>query len=292
MESSSPPPDQNAAVSAILARAEQAVARAGDRILVERLHQALDTDGTTGIAALAQTLLPLLHALVIVLPRAITEGASPAVLTAAQTLGTAVQERGISLPALSAEGMHVHDRLLEAIHADLRADDRALVAAMTQISHVLLEVERAVLLAYQEAASAALVRSALVDPETGLASRWYFDERLAAELELSRRKERPLVLGLVAAETTHERRLADLLRTQIRSSDLATRRTDGLFILLLLETTRAAAAVLLGRLAGLAAAEEPPLRFRVGVAASPEHGVTADALTDQAQTDLNEQTRE
>ncbi len=146
MESPAVSPVPDPASDAILARAEQSVTRAGERLLVERLHQALDREGSAALAVLSDTLLPLLQALVIVLPQAIAEGASPAVLAAAQTLGMAVHERGIALPTLATEGLQAHDRLLREIAAELRESDRPLVDAVLRISRTILEIERAVLL--------------------------------------------------------------------------------------------------------------------------------------------------
>lgn len=298
MESSTPLGPAEPAVSGILARLEQAVAQAGERLLVERLHQVLDEQGSTGLTSLSETLVPLLQALVIVLPQAIAEGTSPAVLTAAQTLGAAVQERGITLPDLLTEGMRVHERLLHEIASGLRGHDRALVAAMLRISHAILEVERAVLLAYQEGADTALIQSALIDSPTGLASRVYLEERLEDELQLVRRRERPLTLALIAVDGARSaaatssdqaqalRLFASLLRTQLRSIDLAARRGDDLLAVLLPETDREGATMFLKRLTMVAATHEPPLQFSAGIAIAPEQGLSADALLSEAEEAL------
>lgn len=153
MEPSSPSSQPDADVTAVLARAEQAVSRAAERLLVERLHRALDEQGSAAISSLSMTLLPLLQALAIVLPRALTDQTSPPVFTAAQTLGAALHEQGIALPDLLTEGLDVHEALLREIAAELRADDAPVIAAVLRISRSLLDVERMVLLAYQEEAA-------------------------------------------------------------------------------------------------------------------------------------------
>jgi len=297
MESPSTAPTPDPSSDAILTRAEQAVTRAGERLLVERLHQALDQEGSAALTVLSDTLLPLLQALVMVLPQAVVDGASPAVLAAAQTLGAAVHERGITLPALATEGLQAHDHLLREIVAGLRENDRPLVEAVLRISRTILEVEREILLAYQDSADAALALSALSDPSTGLASPSYFTERLANELQRSRRRDGPLALVLIACGggPSTDNRLphpfAAVLRRQLRGIDLAAYRADHLFALLLLETGRDGAEAFLRRLDEDAARHNPPLRFAAGVAVYPDQGATADVLVEQAERALSRTTR-
>src|SRR5579883_3441749 len=114
-EQGTPPTADDAAVATVLARAEQAVAKAAERLLVERLHRLLDEQGSAAVSSLSETLLPLLQSLVIVLPRALTDGASPAVLTAARTLGASMRLHGVPLSAMLSEGAAAHDRLLQAV---------------------------------------------------------------------------------------------------------------------------------------------------------------------------------
>ena len=160
MEQETPPSQLDPAVATVLARAEQAVAEASERLLVERLHRVLDEQGSAAIASLSTALLPLLQSLVIVLPRALTDGTSPAVLSAARTLGAAIYEHGMPLPALLAEGIDVHDQLLREVAADLRVTDLTIITAVLRISRALLDVERAVLLAYAREADGAAAREA------------------------------------------------------------------------------------------------------------------------------------
>ncbi len=308
--SAAPDSDSDPAVDAILARAEQAVARAGERILVERLHRALDDEGSAALVSLSETLLPLLQSLVIVLPDAVTSGVSPAMRVAAETLGAALRERGVALPTLVDEGLRLHERLMQEIAADFRNSDRTLVMAVLRISRAILDMERAALLAYQEKADTALAHVAFDDPLTGLASQTYFARRLEDELQRARRQERPLALVLIDIDPARPARAADnghdpeeptlaagdgsspqlfamLLRRQLRGIDLAAYRGARLFALLLVETGRDGASALLQRLRRDAAAQGALPRFSAAMAVSPDDGLTADALLDRAEQELS-----
>jgi len=315
--SAAPDADSDPAVDAILARAEQAVARAGERILVERLHRALDDEGSAALVSLSETLLPLLQSLVIVLPDAVASGVSPAMRVAAETLGAALRERGVALPALVDEGLRLHERLMQEIAADFRNSDRTLVMAVLRISRAILDMERAALLAYQEKADTALAHVALDDPLTGLASQTYFARRLEDELQRARRQERPLALVLIDIDPARPARAADnghdphdpeepiqaagdgsspqlfamLLRRQLRGIDLAAYRGARLFALLLVETGRDGASALLQRLRRDAAAQGTLPRFSAAMAVSPDDGLTADALLDRAAQELSQARR-
>lgn len=293
------------AIEGILSRAEQSLARAGDRLLVEQIQRLLDEQGSAALGSLTDSLLPLAQALVIVLPQAVTDSVSPAVLSAAQTLGMALRDRGLALSEVVSEGVRAHERLLSETAGDLRANDHALVAALLRISRAILEVESAVLLAFQEQAGAALARAAWSDPATGLASWTFFERRLDDQLQLARRWQRPVSLALLALSAAPatgrrvrrggERRAApllELLRTQIRATDLAARRAEDRFALLLPETGHADAQALLSRLQQSAGAFEAPVRFHTGVAVAPDHGLTAEALFSQAEQELAEEQSE
>jgi len=312
--SAAPDADSDPAVDAILARAEQAVARAGERILVERLHRALDDEGSAALVSLSETLLPLLQSLVIVLPDAVVSGVSPAMRVAAETLGAALRERGVALPALVDEGLRLHERLMQEIAADFRNSDRTLVMAVLRISRAILDMESAALLSYQEKADTALAHVALDDPLTGLASQTYFARRLEDELQRARRQERPLALVLIDTDPARPARAADnghdpeepaqavgdgsspqlfamLLRRQLRGIDLAAYRGGRLFALLLVETGRDGASALLQRLRRDAAAQGALPRFSAAMAVSPDDGLTADALLDRAEQELSQARR-
>jgi len=277
--------------------------------LVERLHQALDDEGSAVLVSLSETLLPLLQSLVIVLPDAVTSGVSPAMRIAAETLGAALRERGVVLPALVDEGLRLHERLMQEIAADFRDSDRTLVIAVLRISRAILDMERAALLAYQEKADTALAHVAFDDPLTGLASQTYFARRLDDELQRARRQERPLALVLIdmdparparAAENGHDpeepaltaggssspQLFATLLRRQLRGIDLAAYRSATLFTLLLVETGRDGASALLQRLRRDATMQGALPRFSAAMAVAPDDGLTSDALLDRAEQEL------
>ena len=301
--------DPDPAIDAILARAERVVARAGERVLVERLHRALDDEGSAALVSLSETLLPLLQSLVIVLPDAVASGVSPAMHVAAETLGAALRERGVALPTLIDEGLRLHERLMQEIAADFRDSDRTLMMAALRISRAILDMERAALLAYQEKADTALAHVAFDDPLTGLASQTYFARRLEDELQRARRQERPLALVLIDIDPARPVRAADnghaleeptlvagdgsspqlfalLLRRQLRGIDLAAYRGARLFALLLVETGRDGATALLQRLRRDVSAQGALPRFSAAMAVSPDDGLTVDALLDRAEQEL------
>lgn len=284
------------AVSAhILDRAEQAIARAADRLLVERLQHVLGEQGLDVLPLLSGALLSTARDLVAALPALVRDGDRAATTEAARTLGLIAQEQGTTLASLLGEGQHLHDQLLESITEDWRASDRSLVLAVLHISRALREVERHMLLAYEDRTFAALTSQALTDALTGLANRRYFDERFNEELARAQRHERSLALilvdldGLKVVNDSHGhaagdallRALAGLLHDQARSIDLAARLGGDEFALLLTETDQVGADTLLQRLSVGAATQrglESPLRFSAGIAIYPEAGRTADAL--------------
>ena len=108
----SPPPSRSweQPVSGILARAEQAIADAAERILREQLHRVIDTEGSQGLTTLAQTVLPQIRDLVKLLPQLVQQDSADNASETAQTLGTALQEHGIALPELITEGVDLHHR--------------------------------------------------------------------------------------------------------------------------------------------------------------------------------------
>ncbi len=283
----------------ILDRAEHAIARTADRLLVERLHDLLGEQGLGVLPLLSGALLATARELVAALPALVRDGDGDgdraATAEAARTLGALAQEQGTTLAYLLGEGQRLHDQLLESMTEDWRASDRALVLAVLQISRALREIERQMLLAYEDRAFVALTRQALTDALTGLANRRYFDERFDEELARAQRRERSLVLILIdvdslkavndsrghAAGDALLRAMASLLRDQARSIDLAARLGGDEFALLLPETDNDGADKLLRRLYEGAAArqgrDDAPT-FSAGVAVYPEDGRMADAL--------------
>lgn len=289
MQAAPPPFDRETEIASILKRAGDKIARAGDRLLIERLHQTLDTGGSAALLSVAGTILPLLQSLVIVLPQIAADDTPPAV-QAARTLGTALREQGIALDTLLDEGLALHDRLLRAIGDDLRSGDAALVAAIAQISHAILGLERLALLAYQEDPTARSGSDETRDAASTLADVTLFEERLAEEVARARRDEQPLALLLFDVDRRGEEaafhRFADALRARIRGMDTGARLWTERFGALLPETDRAAAEALATRLRDDLRRAEPPVRFRVAIAITPHDGNAPDTLLERAEDAL------
>lgn len=303
MESPPPSRSREQPVSGILARAEQAIADAAERILREQLHRVIDTEGSQGLTTLAQTVLPQIRDLVDLLPQLVQQDSADNASETAQTLGTALQEHGIALPELITEGVELHHRLLYEIARELRSSDLPLVAAMIQLSRILLEVGRDALLAYQESATAGLRDLALTDSLTGLANRRAYEERIEEELLRAQRMGRSLALLLLDVDHLKQmndtfghaagdqllRAVADVLRSRTRGIDLAARLGGDEFILLLPETDRAGAMVALERLMEGIAEQRihgRTIQISAGVAVYPDDGRTEEALRKHADDDL------
>jgi len=233
----------------------------------------------------------------------VRDGDRDAASAAARTLGAAVHERGVPLPDLLARGQQVHDHLLAEVAAGLRGRDRALVLAVVAVSRLIRELERQMLMAYQERALATLSHQAHTDPLTGLANRRAFDERVTDEVARAQRGGHPLALVLLDVDRlkpvndTHGhaagdallRLVATLLRDQARGIDVAARIGGDEFALLLPETDRAGAMTLIQRLAAAASGQRIngyPVRCSAGIAVYSADGRTVDALLRHADVAL------
>lgn len=301
----SPPPSRSweQPVSGILARAEQAIVEAAERILREQLHRVIDTEGSQGLTTLAQTVLPQIRDLVKLLPQLVQQDSADNASETAQMLGTALQEHGVALPELITEGVELHHRLLYEIARELRSSDLPLVAAMIQLSRILLEVGRDALLAYQESAMADLRDLALTDSLTGLANLRAYEERIVEELLRAQRMGRSLALLLLDVDHLKQmndtfghaagdqllRAVAEVLRGRTRGIDLAARLGGDEFILLLPETDRVGAMVALDRLtAGITEQRiyGRTIQISAGIAVYPDDGRTEEALRKHADDEL------
>lgn len=192
-----PPAEAEAAVSVILTRAGNAMSATGERLLVDRLHRFLDDSDADALTTLPEALLDHLRTLVALLPGLVQDDADPRMVETAQTLGALLHQQGIPLRDLVAECIDVYERLLHGFVKDLRDSDRALAAAMIQMSGTMLEIGRHALLAYQENATSSLKMLALSDSLTSLANRRSFDGRFQEELARARRLDRTLALILI-----------------------------------------------------------------------------------------------
>ena len=285
MASSSLPPDasdaSDAAVAALLARLEPLVAATAERVLTAHMQGLLESQGLAPLLLLSEVLTPTLRELTALLPVLLRAGDRDTVAAAARTLGGAAQTRGVPLPALLAQGQQVHDQLLAGIAAEVRAPDRTLILAVVEVSRLVRELERHLLLAYQEQALAALTQQARSDPLTaltqqarsdpltGLANRRAFDERVADEVARAQRRAQPVALVLLdvdrlkpvndtrghAAGDALLQAVAALLRDQARTIDLAARIGGDEFALLLPETDHAGAVTLVQRLTDAASGQ-------------------------------------
>jgi diguanylate cyclase (GGDEF)-like protein len=264
----------------------------------------IDTEGSQALTTgLAGTLLPQILDLVRLLPQLVRQDSAANASEVAQTLGTTLQERGIALPELITEGVDLHHRLLYEIARELRSGDLPLVAAMIQLSRILLEVGRDALLAYQESAMADLRDLALTDSLTGLANLRAYEERIVEELLRAQRMGRSLALLLLDVDHLKQmndtfghaagdqllRAVAEVLRGRTRGIDLAARLGGDEFILLLPETDRVGAMVALDRLtAGITEQRiyGRTIQISAGIAVYPDDGRTEEALRKHADDEL------
>jgi len=292
-----------ASINAVLVRAERSVTLTGERLLVERLHQALDEGGSAALMTLSNTVWPQVQALVTALPALLQEHADPATAGVVQDLGAALQGSGLSLEEILNEGIALHDRVLAEVGQHLRESDRIVVAALSQLSRALLRLGQGALLAYYDQATSELTQMANTDSLTGLANRRYFELRSDEELQRARRTGRPLALLLIdvnglklindaflhAAGDQLLRTLASVLRGQARGIDVAARLGGDEFALLLPETDGEGAQALLSRLRQSVAEERingQPITFSAGLAVYPEHGQTVADLMAHADSAL------
>jgi GGDEF domain-containing protein len=141
----------------------------------------------------------------------------------------------------------------------------------------------------------------VLDPETLLFSRRYFDAIFATELERSKRVHQPtaiLLIDLSAApptSTAEWRTISGRLLTSTRQTDLLVRYAAAIVLILLPVTeaalARAVATRLHKTLATITLATQTPLQPSVGIAAYPAHGATADAVLSAASHALNRATQ-
>ena len=150
-----------------------------------------------------------------------------------------------------------------------------------------------------EQANDQLRKLAVTDELTGLRNRRAFEERLAMEFSMARRRNRQLSVLLIdvddfkrindrwghAAGDEALRRLGMILRTTVRLPDLAVRYGGEEFVILLPESGEESALGLARRLMARVAAEEwenEPLTVSIGMAAITEPMISGDQLVELA----------
>lgn len=286
-----------------MARAETAVTRAGETLLVERLHRILDEGGTTALAEFSGTLLPHLHELVASLPRLLRDELTPDTIATIQGIGAALQAHGASLEDVLGQGVELHDRVLREVGEQLRESDRALVMAVSQLSLALLRIGQGALLAYYDSATFTLGQLAHSDALTGLANRRSFEARFNEELQRAQRGRRPLALVLLDIDELKPindtfghasgdhllRVVAAVLRAQTRAIDVAARIGGDEFALLLPDTEREGLGILMDRLTRDLCSQHVqgrPPTVSAGVAIYPDDGRLSHELLERADAAL------
>ena len=282
------------AVDSAITRAERGITALGERILVERLHHALDEGGVSGHLAFCATTLPYLQGLVTLLPRLVRDGTQPAAVETIRALTTTIQEHGVSTQEALREATGFYDRLRQEITAQLSDDERVLVNALSRLSQTLMAAWRETAPAHESGATPTVVQLNYINSETGLATRQYFEERFGEEILRAQRLQKELTLVLLDADPATQPGAGGLVRgitaallANIRGFDVAAHLDAGRFALLLPETTRTGAAAILSRLARGA---DQPLQFRVGIGVYPKDGETVHALMQHAESVLHQWT--
>lgn len=159
----------------------------------------------------------------------------------------------------------------------------------------------------QSEAARAAEQTALTDPLTGLLNYRYFLNRLTQEIRRARRYNLALTLLLLEAEGKEAIRarsvaaadrlaaeMANLLRANLRETELLARDADDRFAILFTQTSPEEAATAVIRLRRLLAEHRftqedgsaLPVTVRVGMAGYPAHGADRKALLQQAEASL------
>lgn len=133
----------------------------------------------------------------------------------------------------------------------------------------------------------------VLDPQTALFNRRYFDALLPTELERARRIHQPMTLLLLDLALVPDdlialwRSISTGLLTSLRQTDLVARYTPSLVAIVLPATDASLARIVAARLQKTLQTrtlpDGSPLTISYGVAAYPQHGTTAATLIAAAQ---------
>ncbi len=141
----------------------------------------------------------------------------------------------------------------------------------------------------------------ILDPETALFSRRYFDAIFPTEIERSKRVHQPMTLLLIELGNEPElvvslwRDISARLITSLRQTDLIVRWNANTVLVLLPVTeaalARAVAARLVKTLSAISSDPIEALAVTIGMATYPQHGVTSDTLLSATQHALTHANR-
>lgn len=216
----------------------------------------------------------------------------------AQRLATAHLKKGNTLTDSLVAYMRLRQRLIHASRDVFRETDQPFFELMARINRCVDRVLFAVAESYFVAFQEELERQALTDPLTGLGNSRRFHDALRGELKRTDRTGRSFAIIFVDVDDFKELNdryghlgadrvlvaVAEVIRDELRESDLVCRWGGDEFIVILPETDRKEAAVVAEKLRGAVAKAEACLGVTVslGVACCPEDGRDYDALVNNA----------
>lgn len=216
----------------------------------------------------------------------------------AHRLAGAHQRKGNSLTDSLVAYMRLRQRLIRASSGVFRESDQPFFELMARINRCVDRVLFAVAESYFAAFQEELERQALTDPLTGLGNSRRFHEALRGELKRSDRSGRPFSIIFVDVDDFKDLNdrfghlaadrvlvsVAEVIREQLRESDLVCRWGGDEFIVILPDTDRKEATVVAEKLRAAVPAAETcqGVTISLGVACCPEDGKDYDALVNNA----------
>ena len=238
-----------------------------------------------------QVALDLLHATMLAVRTRSADVEHPALTEAAYGLGVLRAQQGNDTVTLVEDVVTLRRQLWAhmAAHPELEGDVAQLLLMQTRLGDVFDAVLRAAVDAYVEEAQRVLRNRATRDPLTGLLNRAAFDEALQHEVAGARRETPPalLLLDLDGFKQVNDTlghlagdevlvRVARLLESGVRKSDVVARLGGDEFAVILPRTTVARSRELARRLLARVRAdasladERAPVGFSIGLARLPD----------------------